>query len=115
YINHAITHTNEPTTDDLLVSKANILIHLRKFEDAIHCLREYLSTHPQDSEALLTLATAYEKTKEWKLAINSLQDYIKIHPTDSKAHLQLGHNFRAINDYNSAESHYKKALKNRKN
>src|SRR5699024_10483753 len=93
----------------------NILIRLRKFEEAIRCLREYLAAYPQDSGALLTLSTAYEKNKQWNLAINSLQDYITSHPTDSKAHVQLGHNFRAINDFGSAEHHYKAALKNNKN
>src|SRR5699024_5135489 len=111
YINQAIAHTDESATVDLFVSKANILIRLRKFEEAIRCLREYLSAYPQDSEALLTLATAYGKNKQWNLAIQSLQDYITNHPTDSKVHVQLGHNFRAINDFGSAEQHYKTALK----
>src|SRR5699024_3956957 len=112
YINQAITHTDEATTVDFLSSKASILIHLRKFEDAINCLNDYLSTYPQDSEALLTLATEHKKNKQWNLAIEILQDYVINHPTDSKAHVQLGHNYPAMNDYDSAEKHYKEALKN---
>ena len=84
---------------------AQVLIRLRKFEDATHSLNDYLSRNPKDQDAWYLLGKTYLQLSE-----DALGKITQIDPDSVVAHEITGEVDESMHNYDLALVEYKKAI-----
>lgn len=110
YIDTAIQRTNDVSSIEFYLHKANILRELGDSSKSISCLHKYLKARPRNAQAWRALANEYKKMRQWKKSIVSFKSYLKLNPTDATSIFQLAECYRKLKDYHNAEIYYKQAI-----
>lgn len=66
------------------ILKGEILVHLEQYERACQILRAVLAEEPEDTDAMLQLAFAYEGLKRWGEVIRVIDRIMEVDPRERK-------------------------------
>lgn len=82
-----------------------------EYEQAIFYLNKSLELYPDNEQAYLALAEAYQKTNRPEKAEDALNQALAINPKDAKVYLSLGVIYFERGEYKRAASQFEEALK----
>jgi len=91
----ALLEETETTRDTQVVQlaavKVDILIHAKRYEEAIAMATDALTAHPQDVDLLFSRSSAFERVKKYSAMESDISAILAIHPDNANALNALGY------------------------
>jgi tetratricopeptide (TPR) repeat protein len=97
--------------DELLLTKADALLRLKKMDEALETIRKSLINNPKNIRALDLRGGAYLKKKMWDSAIASYAEILEINPNDPATLFNRGISYSHIKEYDLAKKDIEQAMK----
>lgn len=101
----------DPYNENYYGHKAFILVHNKKFEDALHLANEGLKINAKSRSCLNVRATALTKLNRKKEAKATIETLLNDDPENAYSHANVGWSHLEHNDVPKALTHFKEALK----
>jgi tetratricopeptide (TPR) repeat protein len=92
------------------LNKADALIHLENYQEAIDTLVEYLDYEHENANVYCIIGECHEKLNRPNLALDYYSRAISLDKSISEAWYGCGFNYKILNDYNTSISHLLKAV-----
>lgn len=84
---------------------------MRPAMQEVQQLRDYVSAHPQDAEAVIKLAGLNVEIRNWDRARDLYRQYLALRPRDADVTSDLGIAYRELRDYDHALDQFRQAQK----
>ena len=101
----------QPNHPMLNVNRANVWLALGRFPTAEALSRQVLASHPNDLDALNTLAIALGKQNHWEEAIAVHRTALARNPDHAPVHYNMGKALERLGRLDEAEAAYRAALR----
>src|SRR5260221_521196 len=100
-----------PFSTDLLSVKAQVLSHLRQYDEALVLLETAKNLHPNDIEVYLTIGSVYSLKGNHKDAIAIYEEALEFaDETQDELYYNIGLSYQSMEDYDNAIVSYKKSI-----
>ena len=97
-------------SSDLLIQKANILIALQKFSDALLSLERAHSLNPTDENIFILMGQVKIILAEYEGAISLLNDALQYSENKDEINYQIGLAYQSQKKFKEASVYYKNAI-----
>jgi tetratricopeptide (TPR) repeat protein len=94
----------------LMLAKGEILLDMERWQEALTCFQEVLTTDPTNAEAHLKKGIALERMNRLELSLDSYEEAVRLNPSRAFAYVYKARVLAALHRYDEALEVYDSAL-----